>query len=389
LTDSHRTRALGIAALVGSVIGAGLIAALVMFRAPPADESTVPGASSAVADGSVSPGVASAIPSLPAVSLTLPADSYDLAYDQARGVVWLAVMQISEPDWLYAVGADGSFERWPLPEVQHNGFLSQVEIDSQGAVWVTEEYVLTRFDPASGEASSIALSEEAPDAIPGALDPGNPNPGTWLSAIAPFGDGVLAARNNVAAFVGYDSTLASVATIRVASPYAGPSDLLVTGDRIVALGGQATLDRLALFSLDGTLVRETGGIAATPETRLSSAGDSTILVTGNPPSIVTLTDLAIHQVAGCGMAAGATMAEFGNGEDTICYDRQSATIRRAGNGEAVVVQLEMTEGEIWQPPPGGRVKVRTAPTLSDMLVDRNQTLWFFILGSSELRGVQL
>jgi hypothetical protein len=116
---------------------------------------------------------------------------------------------------------------------------------------------LARFDPETERVSSLALDEEAPDALPDALDPGNPNPGTWISAIAPFGDGVLVARKNVAAFVAYDSALELVSTIHVAPQFSGPSDLLVEGSGVVALGGQTTLDRLALFSLDGALMRET------------------------------------------------------------------------------------------------------------------------------------
>jgi hypothetical protein len=388
-TSSVMTNERGSLALIGSVIGVGLIAVLLIFRPDSPGESTASDSRSASAVASLDATVPSAPASMPPVSVTLPDDSYDLAYDPPRGLLWLAVMQISEPDWLYAVGTDATFERWPLPDVQHNGYLSQVEVDSHGAVWVTEGYVLARFDPDTHKTMSLSLAEEAPDALPDALDSGNPNAGTWISAIAPFGDGVLVARNNVAAFVAYDSTLEPVTTIHVAPPYAGPSDLLVTGDGIVALGSQTSLDRLAFFSLDGTLVRETGGVAGMPETRLSPARDNAMLVTGSPPSIVTLPDLDIRQVTGCGWALGATLAELSNSEDTICYDGQTATIRRVGDGEGVVAQLEMSEGEVWAPPPGGLVKIHTAPSLADMVVDKNQTLWFFILGSSELRGVQL
>lgn len=317
--------------------------------------------------------------------LTLEADSYDLVYDEQRGLVWLAVMRISEPDWLYAVSANGDLDRWALPDSQHNGYLSQVEIDATGAVWVSQEYVLTRFDPQTEEITSLSLPEDAPGALPGALGPGNPLPGTWISAIAPYGDGVLVARNNVATFVAYDAALQTVTSIPIPAEYAGARDLIASTEGIVAIGGQRELDRLAIFSAGGELLRETRGIAGVPESRLSVLGPGAVMVTGSPPSIVSLVDLHPEGVPSC-TGPPATVAAADRAGRTFCYDQSTATVLRDGEGVSVVAQLDMIEGEIWAPPPGDRVTVRTAPSLTDMVVDKNGTVWFFVLGPHQLRS---
>jgi hypothetical protein len=140
-------RAFGVLTLIGFVVGVALIAALLVLRPRQAAE---PGVSKASPSGPVASQIPSATAATSAVSMTLPADSYDLAYDRARGLLWLAIMQISAPDWLYAIRADGGFERWSLPDVQHNGYLSQIEVDSHGAVWVTEAYLFGSVRPRDG-----------------------------------------------------------------------------------------------------------------------------------------------------------------------------------------------------------------------------------------------
>jgi hypothetical protein len=362
---------------IGLALVVGLIPAVLMAR-PHATESVgAAGSSSPRASLTLDGGQSRAM-------ATLPDDAYDLAYDDSRGLIWLAVMRISEPDWLYAVSSTGAFERWALPDSAHNGYLTQIDVDVSGAIWISQEYVLTRFDPGTEKVTSLSFDEVAPGSVPGALDPGNPLPGTWISAITPFGDGVLLARNNVATLVAYDGQLQATSTIKVPNEYAGARGLLIVPGGILALGGQSQLHRMATFGLDGSLMYETS-VSGVPESRLAPAGEGAALVTGSRPSIVSADGESAVWVRGCGTSV-ATVAAVDAKGFTVCYDQSTATVR--GDAGQQLAQLEIVEGEVWAPPPGGRTKVRVSPSLSDVIIDKGGVIWFFVLGTHELRAVE-
>jgi streptogramin lyase len=312
-------------------------------------------------------------------------DTYDLTYDAERGLVWFAVMQISGPDWLYAVAADGESSRWSLPDSTHNGYLSHIIVDDEGAIWITQEYVLTRFDPTSETMRSVELPLESPFELVDALDPNNPAPGTWISAVAPVPGGVVLARNNVAAILGYDRKLQPTRQVAIPQEYAGARDIIPDPVGLVVLGGQTQLGRVAVISENGKVLRSGTISSGIPESRLVPAGNN-ILVTGAPPSFISANDLGPTPAGACTASAHATVATAGAGGIVACYDSTTGSLLR-GVGEAAVAitQLPVEQSEVVRPPPAGPVTVRTAPTITDMTVDVQGRVWFFVQNDHELR----
>jgi hypothetical protein len=312
-------------------------------------------------------------------------DTYDLTYDAERDLVWFAVMQISGPDWLYAVAPDGKSSRWSLPDSTHNGYLSRIIVDDEGAIWITQEYVLTRFDPTSETIRSVELPLESPFELADALDPNNPAPGTWISAIAPVPGGVIVARNNVAAILGYDRKLQPTTQAAIPEEYAGARDIIPDPAGLVVLGGQTQLGRIAVISESGKVLRSGTIPSGIPESRLARAGND-ILVTGAPPSFVSSNDLRPTPAGVCAASPHATVATAGAAGIVACYDSTTGSlVRGVGAAAVAITQLPVRQSEVVRPPPASPVTVRTAPTITDMTVDTQGRVWFFVQNDHELR----
>jgi hypothetical protein len=146
-------------------------------------------------------------PAAPPVEvLRLDTDVYNLAYDAAINSLWFAQMRGVEPDYLYRVdAATGESERWQLPETLHNGFLSEVEIAEDGGVWISYEYKLLRFDPATETIGMLQFPIRQPEA--------NQAGGTWIAGLGTDGDGVWVALNGLSEVALVDSTLREVRRI--------------------------------------------------------------------------------------------------------------------------------------------------------------------------------
>ena len=366
----------GVLVLIGVAVAVGLVPTIFLGA---------PQGGGAEASEPPTQAPASIAPASP-VRLSLPDDAYDLAYDQARGLVWLAVMASSQPDWLYAVAQDGSVTSWPLPDSDYNGYVSQIEVDAAGAIWVSQEYALIRFDPESKSYQILDLAKSSPEALPGALDPASPNPGTWISALAPYGDGILVARNNVASLVAYDAHLKPLSTIPLPPELAGARDLLSVGNVIFVLGGRTNIDVLAMIDENGTVMHEAHALSGTPQSRLALMSDGSLLTTGTTSSIVSPDTARVEAGLTCqGLAASSIAAPDPRG-GSVCYDDTTGAVRRDGSN-AVLFQLPMVKGQVNDPISHMPVTVTAAPSPSAMIVDKDGTIWFFVLGTHELVGL--
>src|SRR6266545_5231788 len=152
--------------------------------------------STAMACGaSQSPGVGAELPQ-PRLVLKLSADSNDMAYDPVRNAVWLA--ESSAPNYLDRFDASsGHLTTFLLPTSEYAGPDSQVKVDANGNVWMSEGYNVLRLDIADNKVASTTLSANDPDALSGAFDA--TLGGTWITGIGIAGDGLLIARWNVGA----------------------------------------------------------------------------------------------------------------------------------------------------------------------------------------------
>jgi hypothetical protein len=322
-------------------------------------------------------------PSVEDLALAVPGEVYDLAYDEERGLLWFALMQISDKDWLYSVSVlDATERRWELPDSTHNGYLSHVKIGDDGVVWVSQEYSLTRFDPDAEAVASVALDLEVDLALPDALDHTNPLPGTWISAITPYRDGVLVARNNVAGLSYFDSELIVRDVIPVPA-VAGPRDLAVTpAGQILALGNQSELDRMAVVSESGMLIADLHGVSGIPESRVTVHQD-VALVSGKPAAEVNLVNLTLSLPPAAGSELVAAHPDGGY----VGYLAATGRLQHLRSSQLVeTVDLPMFEGEVFAPPPGDRVPVRVTASVTDLVVDVNGRAWYFVLEERMLHG---
>jgi hypothetical protein len=179
------------------------------------------------------------------VVATFVSQADTLTYDPVRHVVWIPVTQSGGPDYLYRYDP-GSSEttRWKLPETTYQGVMAQVLVDDSGAVWVNDDgYRVVRFDPDTGKMTSYLFALKVPG-----VD--TRNDGTWVSAIAADGDGVLVARNLVSFLVRLGPSVTITKTIDLPPGFAGATGLAVAGGNLfmTARGPAAEVVRL---SLDG------------------------------------------------------------------------------------------------------------------------------------------
>jgi len=180
---------------------------------------------------------------------TFESDADTLVYDSIRSVVWIPVTQAVGRDYLYRYDpATKTSARWELPELTYRGMFSQVIVDGSGAVWVYGDgYNLVRFEPETGTLKSYAFPLEVPGTDWA-------NGGTWVSAIAADGDGILVARSQVPFIVRLGPALTVTKTIDIPSSFAGATGLAVSGDHLFMTEGTMN-QHVARFSLAGVLER--------------------------------------------------------------------------------------------------------------------------------------
>ena len=182
----------------------------------------------------------------------LDAATWSLAWDPGRHVLWYVTLAGSASRLHRLDPATGVSASWRLPaglgleKSTDTGFVEQVAVDASGGVWFEANgYILYRFDPdtATFLRTKFLLKEPGVHWQDG---------GTWVSAILPYGNGVLVARNRVPWLTRYDAGMRVVGTIPLPAAYAGPQALARAGSRLVIEGQSA----IGLFDIHGKLVRQ-------------------------------------------------------------------------------------------------------------------------------------
>lgn len=305
----------------------------------------------------------------------------------------------SEPDYLYRISTTGVSTRWRLPETTHNGFLSQVKLDSNGKVWVTEEYRLVRFDPVTEQMTSLILPVESQAAFNDALESDNPMPGTWISSIAPIADGVLVARQNVPQLIRVSSDLKVIESVQVPDDYAGARDLAIDGDTTYALTGQSRGLKVGLLKLDGTLISEAAVPGLMPESRFQGSG-SQIIVSGTAGiasriEVIQTGMLTAEPVLPISIPSDRSLAAIGPDGGTVVWNAKQGAIQRVETGR-VVSQLSMEKqpGLVFPPPQadGGAAPAQSIlipPMIDALAVDNRGWAWYSIAGEDLIGATPL
>jgi hypothetical protein len=374
------------------VFGVILIAVIGRTKVPPQT-----GASDAQPAGTTSPPPTTILP------VTGTAGSvYDLELDPSGDAVWFAEMSISDDDYLvrWNVGPN-TVERWAVPALDHNGNGSQVRLDKAGAVWTFANYRLVRFEPDTGRSTVLDLERAVSGALPGALDRGNPNPGTFVTAIVAVGNDMLIARNNVPvlSIVRFEEgALRVVGDHAIPPEFAGALDLAMLGaSHVVALPGPSSVPRVGVIDLNaGTAVETVLGEFWSPFSRLS-ATESSVVVSGVATGATTLDTKALlggHPLGAPVPAVSSTspMAAFSQATldpqgRVVLYDYPSATFSRIAAGEITTLLVLPIAEQVVDGPDGRSVPAVAPPRVADMVADDPGTVWFVIEGTPGLFAI--
>lgn len=246
----RRVAASAVVAAVAVIVVAAVVVTMLAIgadRATPPPPSSPPLASpSRAADASPSMVEPSATPFIwpGRVVATFVSVPDAIAYDSGRGVVWIRVTVTTGTDHLYRYEVDsGRTARWDLPETTYFGMFAQVVIDDSGAVWVYGDgYRVVRLEPDTGTVTSHLFPLEVPgvDWADG---------GTWVSAIAADGDGVLVARDRVPYLERLGPDLTVTERIDLPDGFAGATGLAASVDHLfITADGSGAVAR---FSRDG------------------------------------------------------------------------------------------------------------------------------------------
>jgi hypothetical protein len=186
-----------------------------------------------------------------------------MTWDEARDSLWVVTWQTGPNGQLTRIDADGSTTSWPLPngpdlqirpEIQagleqpampaawYGWDATDIVVDGEGEVWIAAGYALVRFDPTTGE-SQVRVFQE-PDMTKVYLTDG----GSWLSAIAEDGDGVLVARNGDQSLTRVNESLADAGTITLPDQWTDIRGIAVVDNRVLAGGpaGLGSFDRTGI-----------------------------------------------------------------------------------------------------------------------------------------------
>ena len=180
----------------------------------------------------------------------LAGSAQNIAWDAVRGLVWYVDLQSGHGTINAFNPSTAAIRSWNLPSSpsltgRPNTSASQnVAVDANGGVWFDATgYNLYRFDPATGQFRTLKL----------ALKTGNwLHIGSFVTAIVPYGSGVLVARQGTAGLTRYDSTMRVVGTVPLPPAFVGPGIVARAGSNLVIWG---TRD-YRMFDIHGKLLRK-------------------------------------------------------------------------------------------------------------------------------------
>lgn len=300
--------------------------------------------------------------------IELSGEAFDLAYDSQSDRIWLAVLRVQGDDELVAVDAVSSrVSSWRLPDADYNGFLTSVVVGPNGIVYVGEPYRLVRFNPATEEMTSIGLTAEVPGASTDALDPNNPLPGTWVSAIAVSADAVLVGRNNVPYLSVYTPELETRAQIEVPAALAGPQDLAFDGDGSIWAISSPTSGRQAVH--------------------LTQFGDVIESVAGGPTEFGDTEDGLVMSGSGERLSGGDIENKYTSTAETddsrsaaygdwvITYDAAKGRIELSARG-SLIGQFEFPAPSVTLHNPAEDSNALIRARVNDVAIDKRGSVWY-------------
>jgi hypothetical protein len=198
-------------------------------------------------------------PGAPVTAATVASAVYEIAAGSDGSTLWFAEfdgVRVVLHQFDTATGRDTPHA---LGASSASGIGAHVRQGPDGAIWVSDDYAVFRYDPTRDLASRITLPLRVPGALSGALDPSDPLPGTWVSALAFDTEGdLLLARNHVPYLQVLSPAGRIVGRVTLPEGYDGLSDLMKQGKDLLALAGHTHTDELGIAPVD----TKVGGVAS-------------------------------------------------------------------------------------------------------------------------------
>lgn len=302
----------------------------------------------------------------PTLVAELPDVAWDLEYSPATDEVWF-VSGTGDTAKLFRLESGKVQLASDLPAGEYSGVHHRVRaIDDGAAIILNADYAMIRFAPSNGAIETASLPVEVKDALPGALDPGTPLPGTWVSAFDVANGNVYVARNNVPYLTVLDSaSLETRATIPIPQAYAGARGVVASAGDLYVLTAGGTVGQ---FQVDGTLVGE----HPLEATGLVRSGNSVRAATRL--GVVDLGD-ADRVMPEASIGFDPVISGIGDGGFAV-YDWQSGWIEVLDNGGGLRREIVLPQIDVAARNEDYRVGATAPASLSDLVVATDGTIWF-------------
>jgi hypothetical protein len=283
-----------------------------------------------------------------AVDVTaIPGVVRELTYDHVRDALWYLSAVDSGTDLIRFDLADGTAATARLPGLPADGsFYSHVGVAPDGSVWVASGYSVVRYQPGTSMMATKTFERQVSGALPGALDPNTPLPGTWISAITFTANSTaLIARHNVPFLQTVTTSLGDGPDVAI--PEA------VYGTAAMALGSGGLYYRPALMAGGSS----PDAIAVTP------------IGLAAPPDAVPL----LRDTAG---PSAAVLAVGVNGESAV-WNQITGTLTWRASSAAAPSSLLLASGTAQIAAPNGQLRtVTTRASVIAVAFDNTGTLWY-------------
>lgn len=221
---------------------------------------------------------------------------------------------------------------------------------------LNSDYAMVRFDPETGRVSQSTFDLQTDSALPGALDPETPMPGTWISAFDVQDEEIIVARNNVPELsVLRDSTMEVGYTIPLPTSYAGALRVIEHEGSIFLLTGYGAIGK---FSPKGEPL---DSIEAAASDMVSNGGRILIV---EPTGVVRALEDGSKPI----FAHGWRPLIGGSADRMVSYDPNTGVVADVDSLGTRIRSVQLPNSE--------NARGSGPPLLTDIVVSPDGALWY-------------
>lgn len=309
----------------------------------------------------------------PILVAELPDAVWDLEYDSIDDAVWFVSGNGQAAEVFRVSTVDGKVVSWSVPDGEYSGVHRDVHHLANGDVMLSSDYGLVRLSSETGELESVLFDVEVDGALPGALDPNTPLPGTWISATAIIDGNVVVARQNVPFLtVVSGKDLSELERIVIPVALAGARDIAGAQGELYVLGSDG-----ALVSVGTGMKTIATGVAQIDYA--NGVGFLATMASNGAVAPVASGKLMPALVPGADEPALVTVEETGM---IGIYDTSGATVTLLAGTGIPIKEVALPLREV--PARTEQMITTMPPQLNDMVVTKAGSVWYV---TSDERGL--